>query len=157
MKHAASVRPEPGSNSPLSESLFDRHISMTLDSFRLQTFVCAVLIIFFELTKLFVFSYSVFNVLSLTFILILLFTKSFFGVLASLAISFPTAIFILLLKFFLSTTFLKFVKNLFFSLSFKVRCALSTSLIVDKRNLKINIFFFVFYKKFYTFREKAYK
>ena len=65
MKHAASVRPEPGSNSPLSESLFDRHIAMTLDSFRLQTFVCAVLIIFFELTKLFVFSYSVFNVLSL--------------------------------------------------------------------------------------------
>ena len=64
MKHAASVRPEPGSNSPLSESLFVRYVSTAFDSF----FTLALLklvrfIIFLELTSFFVFSYSVFNVL----------------------------------------------------------------------------------------------
>uniref|UniRef100_UPI0040287879 hypothetical protein n=1 Tax=Candidatus Scatousia sp. TaxID=3085663 RepID=UPI0040287879 len=37
---AASVRPEPGSNSPLSESLFVRCIAAALDSFRLAFAIC---------------------------------------------------------------------------------------------------------------------
>ena len=63
MKHAASVRPEPGSNSPLSESLcpslcFAKNITARL----LHFFVCCS-VHFIKINRYFVFSYSVFNVL----------------------------------------------------------------------------------------------
>ena len=64
MKHAASVRPEPGSNSPLSESFyFLCHISL----YDARTLFCCPYHSFFESTSFFVFSYSVFKVQSLSF------------------------------------------------------------------------------------------
>ena len=56
MKHAASVRPEPGSNSPLSEKLCP---SLSCRQERCSTFCCPFFR--FELTSFFVF-YSVFKV-----------------------------------------------------------------------------------------------
>ena len=73
MKHAASVRPEPGSNSPLSESLWSTFLRMFIDSFISLAFASrfVVLTLLFELTSflikvtlILVFSYSVFNVQS---------------------------------------------------------------------------------------------
>ena len=149
MKHAASVRPEPGSNSPLSESydsLLFRVVSRSLfnSSFRF----CLVFPYHFSRINKFISSSAIlFSMCWCRFLIINILqnTKSYFGVLASLAIqSFSLAFFSLLLKFFLSTTFLKFIFLIFRFKFFKVRCALGTSLILRKTKFKSNHFFYFF-------------
>ena len=62
MKHAASVRPEPGSNSPLSESLCPSLIQANCIRCSTSFYLFVRLSSFVELTSIFVFSYSVVNV-----------------------------------------------------------------------------------------------
>ena len=72
MKHAASVRPEPGSNSPLSESLCPRFLEANPENcstlFNKSIATLALSVHYFLLNQqvyLVVFSYSIFNVRSL--------------------------------------------------------------------------------------------
>ena len=62
MKHAASVRPEPGSNSPLSEK-FMSFVCIEIQTARLRiNLQLSNHLIYMKLTGTFVFSYSIFKV-----------------------------------------------------------------------------------------------
>ena len=62
MKHAASVRPEPGSNSPLSESLCPSEAFASCSTLLKS---CPLILFVVESTGIVVFSYSIFKVQNL--------------------------------------------------------------------------------------------
>ena len=139
MKHAASVRPEPGSNSPLSESLCPSFSSLRTAR---TSFCCPIIL--YELTSLFVFNYSVVKVQNKNFdkpfvFFLMLFIIKYLGYsfvkMTEILNSFSCTLFIL------SSTL-----GIFFSLAGSV--SFTRPLYHTISILNVNTYFLFFLKKF---------